>query len=53
MVERWIEMADGVIKMMTMAPELQDQEVIDYLNDHGVILSSGHSNATYQRENHF
>jgi N-acetylglucosamine-6-phosphate deacetylase len=40
-------MADGVIKMMTIAPELQDQEVIDYLNDHGVILSSGHSNATY------
>ncbi len=46
-VQRWIEMADGVIKMMTIAPELQDQEVIDYLNDHGVILSAGHSNATY------
>jgi N-acetylglucosamine-6-phosphate deacetylase len=27
---------------------MQDKEVIDYLNDHGVILSSGHSNATYQ-----
>jgi N-acetylglucosamine-6-phosphate deacetylase len=48
-VQRWIESADGVIKMMTIAPELQDQEVIDYLNDHGVILSSGHSNATYQQ----
>ena len=48
-VERWIEMADGVIKMMTIAPELQDQEVIDYLHDHGVIISSGHSNATYQQ----
>jgi N-acetylglucosamine-6-phosphate deacetylase len=47
LVQKWIEMADGVIKMMTIAPELQDQEVIDYLNDHGVILSSGHSNATY------
>ena len=46
-VRQWIEMADGVIKMMTIAPELQDKEVIDYLNDHGVILSSGHSNATY------
>jgi N-acetylglucosamine-6-phosphate deacetylase len=52
-VERWIEMADGVIKMMTLAPELQDQEVIDYLNDHGVILSSGHSNATYQQGKSF
>jgi len=52
-VQRWIEMADGVIKMMTVAPELQDQEVIDYLNDHGVILSSGHSNATYQQGKSF
>ena len=49
LVEKWIEQADGVIKMMTIAPELQDQEVIDYLNDHGVLLSSGHSNATYQQ----
>jgi N-acetylglucosamine-6-phosphate deacetylase len=52
-VQRWIEMADGVIKMMTIAPELQDKEVIDYLNDHGVILSSGHSNATYQEGKSF
>ncbi|SHN31616.1 N-acetylglucosamine-6-phosphate deacetylase [Mucilaginibacter sp. OK098] len=46
-VKRWVEKADGVIKMMTIAPELQDHEVIDYLHAHGVILSSGHSNATY------
>jgi N-acetylglucosamine-6-phosphate deacetylase len=46
-------MADGVIKMMTVAPELQDKEVIDYLNDNGVILSSGHSNATYQQGKSF
>ncbi|HWZ02978.1 MAG TPA: N-acetylglucosamine-6-phosphate deacetylase [Mucilaginibacter sp.] len=52
-VERWIAMADGVIKMMTIAPELQDQEVIDYLHDHGIILSSGHSNATYQQGKSF
>jgi len=52
-VEKWIEMADGVIKMMTIAPELQDQEVIDYLHDHGVILSSGHSNASYQQGKSF
>jgi N-acetylglucosamine-6-phosphate deacetylase len=52
-VERWIAMADGVIKMMTIAPELQDQEVINYLRDHGVIISSGHSNATYQQGKSF
>ena len=48
-LEKWLSMADGVIKMMTIAPELQDQEVIDYLDDHGIIISSGHSNATYQQ----
>jgi len=53
LVRKWIESADGVIKMMTIAPELQDQEVIDYLNDHGVILSSGHSNATYKEGKSF
>ena len=52
-VQKWIEMADGVIKMMTIAPELQEQEVIDYLNDHGVILSSGHSDATYEQGKSF
>lgn len=47
LVKKWLDMADGVITMMTIAPELQDQEVIDYLHNAGVILSSGHSNATY------
>jgi len=49
LVQKWIEQADGVITMMTIAPELQDDDVVAYLNDHGVILSSGHSNATYQQ----
>ncbi len=53
LVEKWISMADGVIKVMTIAPELQDEAVINYLNDHGVILSSGHSNATYQQGKSF
>ena len=52
-VQGWIESANGVIKMMTIAPELQDKEVINYLNNHGVILSSGHSNATYQEGKSF
>lgn len=46
-VKGWLERADGVIKMITIAPELQDQEVIDYLFNQGIIISSGHSNATY------
>lgn len=48
-VKSWVERAEGVISMITIAPELQDQEVIDYLHAQGIILSSGHSNATYEQ----
>lgn len=41
--------AEGVVKMMTIAPELQDDEVIQLLLDHNVILSIGHSDATYEQ----
>ncbi|MDB5031069.1 N-acetylglucosamine-6-phosphate deacetylase [Mucilaginibacter sp.] len=46
-VKSWVEKANGLIKMITLAPELQDAEVIDYLHQQGIVLSSGHSNATY------
>jgi N-acetylglucosamine-6-phosphate deacetylase len=52
-VKHWVEMADGMIKMMTIAPELQDEEVLSYLDDQGIILSSGHSDATYQQAKQF
>ncbi len=53
LVRKWVEMGDGVIKMMTIAPELQDNEVINYLHGTGMILSSGHSNATYPQGKSF
>jgi N-acetylglucosamine-6-phosphate deacetylase len=46
-VKYWVEKANGLIKMITLAPELQDADVLDYLNQQGIVLSSGHSNATY------
>jgi N-acetylglucosamine-6-phosphate deacetylase len=46
-VKSWIERGKGLIKMITLAPELQDAEVLDYLHQQGIVLSSGHSNATY------
>lgn len=52
-VKGWVESADGVITMMTIAPELQDQEVINYLHAQGIIISSGHSNATYEQGKSF
>ncbi|MFD1257137.1 N-acetylglucosamine-6-phosphate deacetylase [Mucilaginibacter terrae] len=52
-VQSWIELAGGEVKMMTLAPELQDEEVISYLHNQGIILSSGHSNATYTQAKAF
>ena len=47
-VKSWVERAEGELKMMTIAPELQDQEVIDYLYSQNIIISAGHSNANYE-----
>ena len=46
-VEALLERAKGVIKMITLAPEICDPAIIRLLLDHGVIISAGHSNATF------
>jgi N-acetylglucosamine-6-phosphate deacetylase len=46
-VEALLKRANGVIKMMTIAPEMCDPAVIQLLLNNGVILSAGHSNATF------
>jgi N-acetylglucosamine-6-phosphate deacetylase len=48
-VKRLLEYADGTVKMMTMAAELQDDEVINYLLDNQVLLSLGHSDANFEQ----
>jgi len=48
-VKALLENADGVVKMMTIAPELQDDEVIQLLLAHNVVLSIGHSDATFEQ----
>lgn len=52
-VRSWIEQADGEIKMITIAPELQSRDVIDYLNEQQIIISCGHSDATYEEATGF
>ena len=37
----------GVIKLITLAPEVCSKEVIDLILSHDIIISAGHSNATY------
>ena len=46
-VEKLLERAEGVVKMMTIAPEVVSDDVIDLLQKHGVTLSIGHTNATF------
>jgi N-acetylglucosamine-6-phosphate deacetylase len=42
-----LEYGKGVIKMITIAPEVCSKEVINLIRSHNIILSGGHSNATY------
>lgn len=37
-----------VITMITLAPEVCSKEVIDLVQSYGVVVSAGHTNATYQ-----
>lgn len=46
-VEELLKEADGVLKMMTLAPEMCTPEIIRLLKDNGVVISAGHSNATF------
>jgi N-acetylglucosamine-6-phosphate deacetylase len=46
-VKKLLKRGEGVIKMMTIAPEVVSDEVIELLQNHGVVVSLGHSNATF------
>jgi N-acetylglucosamine-6-phosphate deacetylase len=47
-VKMLLQKGDGVIKMMTLAPEQCDETIIDILLQQDIIVSAGHSNATYE-----
>ncbi len=42
-----LEYGKGVIKMITLAPEICSGEIVKIIKDYGVIVSAGHSNATF------
>lgn len=46
-VSMLLEKGKGVLKMMTIAPEVCDEEIIKLLINNDIIVSAGHSNATY------
>ena len=47
-VKELLEYGKGVIKIITLAPEVCSQEIIQYIQSCGIIVSAGHSNATFQ-----
>ena len=47
-VNMLLQKGKGVIKMMTLAPEQCDENIIDLLLAQNIIVSAGHSNATYE-----
>jgi N-acetylglucosamine-6-phosphate deacetylase len=46
-VKQLLEYGKDVIKMITLAPEVCSEEIIRLILSYGVIISAGHSNATY------
>lgn len=47
-VKTLLSEATGVLKMITLAPEMCSPEIIELFTDNGVIVSAGHSNATFE-----
>jgi N-acetylglucosamine-6-phosphate deacetylase len=39
----------GVITMITLAPEMVSNEIVDLIHSQGIVLSAGHSDATYEQ----
>lgn len=48
-VKDLLEYGAGVITMITLAPEVCNDEVVQSLLNKNIILSAGHSNATYEQ----
>jgi N-acetylglucosamine-6-phosphate deacetylase len=44
-----MDYGQGIIKIMTLAPEMFDDEGLQYLIQTGILLIAGHSNATYDQ----
>lgn len=44
-----LEYGKDVIRIITLAPEVCSREVIDLILSYGIIISAGHSNATYEQ----
>lgn len=48
-IDRILDEGTGIVKMMTLAPECCDLALIQRLQKVGILISAGHSNATYDQ----
>ena len=48
-VKQLLQYGKGVIKIITLAPEVCSNEVMQLIQSEGIIISAGHSNATYEQ----
>ena len=48
-VKALLQYGKGVIKIITLAPEVCSEEIIRYIQSEGIIVSAGHTNATYEQ----
>lgn len=46
-----LEYGKNIITMITLAPEVCSAEIIDLIHSYGVVVSAGHSNATFNEAN--
>lgn len=51
-VKELLDYGKGIIKIITLAPEVCSDEIIKYILDQGIVVSAGHSNATYNQAMH-
>jgi N-acetylglucosamine-6-phosphate deacetylase len=52
-VEEIIAYGSGYISMITLAPEICSNAIIDLIQSHGIVVSAGHSNANYETATQF
>jgi N-acetylglucosamine-6-phosphate deacetylase len=48
-VRELVEKSKGIIRIITLAPEVCTDDVLQYIQENDIIVSAGHSNATYEQ----
>lgn len=48
-VKELLTYGEGVVKMITLAPEVCSREIVRFIQDQKIVISAGHSNATYEQ----